>query len=118
MATAAAALNRNRNQSTGLRLSSVDIEVLPLGCEELWMGLVAGWRGQMPAWASAAPAPFLVIRAMAAPASATTAPTRKALCIPAVKVAWLIWVMAAAACAGVPRVTGATPTETALLTWA
>src|SRR6266571_5952351 len=82
------------------------------------MGLAgAGW-GQMPACAAAVPVPFLVIRARAAPASATAAPTRKALCIPAVKVAWLIWVITAAACVGVPAGTGATPTETALLTWA
>src|SRR6202042_2896358 len=73
---------------------------------------------QMPACAAAVPVPFLVIRAMPAPASATAAPTRKALCIPAVKVAWLIWVIRPAACAGVLWVTGATPTETALLTWA
>ena len=55
---------------------------------------------------------------MPAPASATAAPTRKALCIPAVNVAWLIWVITPAALAGVPEGTGATPTETALLTWA
>ncbi len=40
----------------------------------------AGW-GQIPASAAAVPLPRLVIRAMAAPASATAAPTRKALCI-------------------------------------
>ena len=70
----------------------------------------------MPACAAAVPVPFLVIRAVAAPASATAAPTRKALCIPAVKVAWLIWVIRPPA--PVPAGTGATPTETALLTWA
>src|SRR6516225_7984600 len=80
-------------------------------------GCEGGW-GQMPACAAVVPVPFLVIRAMPAPASATAAPTRKALCIPAVNVAWLIWVITSAACAGVLGVTGATPTETALLTWA
>src|SRR5260370_36290610 len=72
----------------------------------------------MPACAAAVPVPFLVIRAMPAPASATAAPTRKALCIPAVNAAWLICVITPAARAGVPAGTGATPTETALLTWA
>src|SRR6266581_4634981 len=76
-----------------------------------------GW-GQIPACAPAVRLPRLVIRAIAAPASATAAATRKALCIPAANVAWLMWVMALASWGGVPRVTGATPTETALLTWA
>src|SRR6266568_4024372 len=74
-----------------------------------------GW-GQIPACAPAVRLPRLVIRAIAAPASATAAATRKALCIPAANVAWLMWVMALASWGGVPRVTGARPTETALLT--
>jgi hypothetical protein len=44
----------------------------------------------MPAWAEAVPVPRLVISAMTAPARATAAATRKALCIPAVNVAWLM----------------------------
>ena len=80
--------------------------------------MVAGWAGSDAGvrcgGAGASPGD----QGGAAPASATAAPTRKALCIPAVKVAWLIWVMTPAACAGVLWVTGATPTETALLTWA
>jgi hypothetical protein len=44
----------------------------------------------MPAWAAAVPVPRLVISAMTAPARATAAATRKALCIPAVNVAWLM----------------------------
>jgi len=50
----------------------------------------------MPASAAAVPLTRLVIRAMAAPASAAAA-ARKALCIAAVNVAWLRWVMALAA---------------------
>src|SRR6266581_3294539 len=51
-----------------------------------------GW-GQIPACAPAVRLPRLVIRAIAAPASATAAATRKALCIPAANVAWLSWVV-------------------------
>ena len=40
------------------------------------------------------------------------------MCIPAVNVASLIWVITLAACDGVLWVIGATPTEHALLTWA
>src|SRR5579872_5176638 len=109
--TATAALNRNRNQRTGLEESS-DFTGIPFVLACGW-----AWPGQMAAWAVVL-SPRLVISAMAAPASATAAPTRKALCIPAVNVAWLIWVITPATCAGVLWVTGATPTETALLTWA
>src|ERR1700757_678731 len=99
-AMATAALNRNRNQSTGLRLSRADMMFFLPGRGAVngadW-GLagvsgvravmtfflrVSGWGGagwgQMPACAAAAPVPFLVIRAMPAPANATGAPTRKA----------------------------------------
>src|SRR6266700_3084623 len=77
-ATATAALNRNRNQSTGRAVISD------------FMGFPLGWAGQMPAWGAEVPVPRLVISAMTAPARATAAATRKALCIPAVNVAWLM----------------------------
>ena len=38
------------------------------------------------------------------------------MCIPLTNVSWLIWVIRLATRGGVPEVTGATPTETALLT--
>ena len=80
-------------------------------------GIVDGLTpGQTPAWVPAAPFPRLVTSAMRAPASATAAATRNALCIPLTNVAWLISVIALAIWCGVPRVTGATPTETALFT--
>src|SRR6266496_613209 len=80
--------------------------------------LAGPWAGQMPAWAAAVPVPRLVISAMTAPARATAAATRKALCIPAVNVAWLMRVISLASRGGVLPVMGAAPTETALFTWA
>src|SRR5262245_37728815 len=71
----------------------------------------------MPAWVVGVPLPRLAIRAMTAPARATAAPVRKAACIPAVNVWWLMAVIALAIWGGVPWVTGAMPTATALLTW-
>src|ERR1039458_10590246 len=70
----------------------------------------------MPAWASAPPLPRFVISAMRAPASATTAATRNAACIPLTNASWLMRVITLATGAGVLGVTGATPTETALFT--
>jgi serine/threonine protein kinase len=58
------------------------------------------------------------VEEQSAPAASADAATRKALCMPATKVSWLIWVITSAVRAGVPRVTGAAPTETALSTWA
>src|SRR5947209_4858294 len=55
---------------------------------------------------------------MTAPASATAAATRKAVCIPLANVAWLMSVITPATRRGVLAVTGAAPTETALFTWA
>src|SRR5579872_6727921 len=107
--TATAALNRNRNQRTGLEESN-DFTGIPFVLACGW-----AWPGQMAAWAVVL-SPRLVISAMAAPASATAAATRKALCIPAVNVAWLIWVIWLATWAGMALVTGAAPTETAPFT--
>jgi hypothetical protein len=47
---------------------------------------------------------------MAAPASATMAATRKAVCIPLENASWLMLVISRAIPAGVLRATGATPT--------
>src|SRR6266496_3988253 len=96
-ATATAALNRNRNQSTGraeisdfmgvsFRVGICEVEA---SCDFIGVSSL-GWAGQMPAWAAAVPVPRLVISAMTAPARATAAATRKALCIPAVNVVLLM----------------------------
>ena len=53
------------------------------------MQLIRAVSGLDGWWASAAPLPGRMTRARMAPASATAAPTRKAVCIPAAKVAWL-----------------------------
>src|ERR1700730_17334339 len=124
IATATAALNRNRNQSTGRAVISdfMSVSFRVGSCEAEVSGdfmdfLSGGWC-QMPAWVATAPVPRLVISAMTAPARATTAATRKALCIPAVNVAWLMRMIWLASWGGVLPVTGpdmgTAPTETAL----
>ena len=52
---------------------------------------------QIPAWTASPPVPGRMSRPMNAPASATAAATRKAVCIPLANVAWLMSVITRAA---------------------
>ena len=62
------------------------------------------------------PWPGRMSRPISAPARATAAATRKAVCIPLANAAWLMPVITGATWGGVLLVTGAAPTETALWT--